>query len=72
MRRLSLRGQGSGWQTCLLRAEGKQRGRSRLYSTISTAALPPAYFGREKKEEVSLPLGLSQGEGESAGHSGRL
>lgn len=26
-------------------------------------------FGKEKKEEVSLPLGLSQGEGESPGHS---
>lgn len=65
MRSPSLQGPwGSGWQTRLPWAEGKQRGPSRLYSTISTAALPPAYFGKEK-EEVFLPLRLSRGEGVS-------
>ena len=68
VRSLSLQGPwGSGWQTHLPWAEGKQKGQSRLYSTISTAALLPAYFGKEKKEEVALPLGLTQEKGESPG-----
>lgn len=40
---------------------GKQRGQSRLYSTISHSSLASARFGREKKEEVSSPSGLSPG-----------